>query len=116
MRKEIFVLAVIVALMTPSLSLALAASPWTEESGYVNRANGKFGFGLKNAALGWTEIFTQPFDEAKEGGNAVVGFGKGIWTCVGQTVGGALHLATFPVTSVDIPLPENGNQLFTQKK
>ena len=114
MRNYVVVTAVILAVLAPSL--ALAASPWTEDSGYINRANGKFGFGLKNAALGWTEIFTQPVDEVKGGGNAAVGFGKGIWNTVGQTVGGALHLATFPITSVDVPLPENGNQLFTQTK
>ena len=114
MRKTMLVGVMLFALVVPTL--VFAGSPWTEESGYINRANGKFGFGLKNAALGWTEIFTQPYDETKGGGNAVVGFGKGIWNTVGQTVGGALHLGTFPVTSVDIPLPENGNQLFSQKK
>ena len=114
MKNKMFV-AVLLTAMVIVPSIAFAGSPWTEESGYVNRVNGKFGFGLKNAALGWTEIFTQPVDESKEGGNAVVGFGRGIWNTIGQTVGGALHLGTFPITSVDIPLPENGNQLFTQK-
>lgn len=105
----------VVATLLVAPTLAFAGSPWTEETGYINRTNGKFGFGLKNVLLGWTEIFTQPYDEAKGGGNAAVGFGKGIWNTVGQTVGGALHLGTFPVTTVDVPLPENGNQLFAQK-
>ena len=113
MKKQMFFAVMLVVVFVPSI--ALAGSPWTEESGYINRANGKFGFGLKNAALGWTEVFTQPYDETKGGGNAAVGFGKGIWNTVGQTVGGTLHLATFPFTAVDVPLPENGNQLFTQK-
>jgi len=94
-------------------SIVLAASPWTEEYGYVNRTNAKFGFGLKNTAFGWTEILTQPVDETREGGNAAVGFGRGIFNAVGQTVGGVLHLGTFPITSVDVPLPENGSQIFS---
>ncbi|MFH1858048.1 MAG: hypothetical protein ABH845_04010 [Candidatus Omnitrophota bacterium] len=112
--KRLFVLAVVMTLLAVP-SIALAGSPWTEEEGYINRANAKFGFGLKNAALGWTELVTQPVDEAKAGGNAAVGFGKGIWNTVGQTVGGALHLGTFIFTNVDIPLPENGNQLFEKQ-
>ncbi len=113
MLKRIFTLAVVLALVAVPTA-AFAGSPWTEEYGYVNRANAKFGFGLKNTALGWTEIFTQPVDESREGGNFAVGFGKGIFNTVGQTVGGALHLGTFPITSVDVPLPENGNQLFSK--
>ncbi|MCH7562891.1 MAG: hypothetical protein IH968_03605 [Gemmatimonadetes bacterium] len=113
MSKRMFILVVILALCaTPTI--AYGASPWTEEEGYVNRANAKFGFGLKNAALGWTEIFTQPVDETREGGNAFVGFGRGIWNTVGQTAGGAFHLGTFLFTHIDVPLPENGNQLFNQ--
>lgn len=114
MKKE-WLVAILVFVLFVVPSVALAGSPWTEETGYVNRTNGKLGFGLKNTALGWTEVFTQPYDEAKGGGNAAVGFGKGIWNTIGQTVGGALHLATFPITTIDVPLPENGNQLFTQK-
>ncbi|MBI2870239.1 MAG: hypothetical protein HYY14_00860 [Candidatus Omnitrophica bacterium] len=110
MMKRIAVLVFAASLILAPVA-AFAGSPWTEEEGYPSRAAGKFGFGLKNVLLGWTEIFTQPYDDAKAGENPITSFGKGIFNMIGQTVGGALHLATFPITAVDIPLPENGNQL-----
>ena len=88
-----------------------SGSPWTQEVGWGNQAKGKLVYGLKNALLGWTEFFTQPRDTLNEGGNFFVGVGTGVWNGVGQTVGGALHLVTFPVTQIDIPLPEGGTQL-----
>lgn len=30
---------------------------------------------------------------------------------LGDTVGGALHLATFPITAFDAPLPEGGTDV-----
>ena len=96
-------------------SLAIAASPWTDEEGYANRAGGKFAFGLENAALGWTELFTEPTESAQEKENIAVGFGRGLWHTIGDTIGGALHLATFPITAIDVPLPENGTQIIVKE-
>jgi hypothetical protein len=102
---------VVVAVLLATPALAHAASPWTDEIGYGNRAGGKFVFGLKNVLLGWTEIFTQPGDSINEGDNFFVGVGKGLVNAVGQEIGGALHLITFPITGIDIPLPEGGTNL-----
>ena len=36
---------------------------------------------------------------------------KGVSDFVTNTVGGVLHLVTFPITGLDVPLPDNGVQL-----
>jgi len=99
------------AKFTLSLTSDYTASPWTQEVGYTNRAIGKLGFGVKNILLGWTELITEPKDAMNEGGNFFVGLAKGVKNGVFQTVGGVVHLVTFPITCLDAPLPEGGTQL-----
>lgn len=86
---------------------AMAASPWTEGKTYSEKVTGKFSFGFKNLFLGWTEIFYQPHAASVDGKNAWSGLGKGLVYSLADTVGGAVHLVTFPIP-VDVPLPENG--------
>jgi len=83
-------------------------SHWAREHGWANQARGKFMFGAKNTLLGWTELFTEPYEAAKSGGNVVGGIGRGLWNGVADTAGGAAHLVTFPIPQVDLPLPEGG--------
>ena len=109
-------IALLALLLVMLPTLAFAESPWAEQQGYANRAGGKFAFGLENAALGWTEIFSEPVESGKNHENVAVGFGRGLWNTIGDTVGGALHLATFPFTTVDVPLPENGTQIMVKNK
>jgi len=91
-----------------------SGSPWTEERGWLNRARGKLLFGLKNVLLGWTEPFTR-FHRAVRRSKRIMpgalGFLEGLGYGVIDTVGGAQHVVTFPVTRLDIPLPEGGVQL-----
>ena len=96
---------------TLSLTKDSTASPWTSEAGWSNRAMGKLGFGLKNLLLGWTELFTEPHKEMQSGGNFFKGVGIGLKDAVENELGGAVHVLTFPVTGVDVPLPEGGVQL-----
>jgi hypothetical protein len=100
-------------LHTLSLTKDYTPSPWTNEVGYTNRAVGKLGFGVKNILLGGTELFTEPKEAIDEGGNFFVGVGMGVKNAVFQTLGGAVHLVTFPITCLDAPLPEGGTQLFS---
>lgn len=89
-------------------------SPWTKEHGWANRARGKLLFGLKNALLGWTEPFTRSYEAGKRNRRIVpgaLGFLEGLGYGVIDTIGGAQHVLTFPVTRLDIPLPEGGIQL-----
>jgi len=83
-------------------------SPWAREHGWANQARGKFMFGAKNTLLGWTELFTEPYEAAKSGRNVAGGIGRGLWNGVADTAGGAAHLVTFPIPQVDLPLPEGG--------
>lgn len=98
-----FILSVLV------ISTAFAAednpqnSPWRSEATYGDQAKSKLGFGAKNLLLGWTELFTEPVEQ-----KSAMGIGQGLGNAVMDTVGGFLHLVTFPLTGVDVPLPENG--------
>lgn len=98
---------VISLLLLPAV--AMAASPWTEEATYQEKAAGKFVFGMRNLLFGWTELITQCKDSKEAGESCPVGCGKGLLNAVGQTAGGAIHAATFLVP-IDVPLPENGTQ------
>jgi hypothetical protein len=40
------------------------------------------------------------------------GLWRGIYRTLGRTAGGLVHAATFPVTGLDVPLPENGMNLW----
>ena len=118
MPKRMGILVVVAALVAgPSLAfaggMAGGGSPWAKETGYVNQAKGKLIYGVKNVLLGWTELFTQPYEDAQNGENILMGIGKGVWNAVGQTVGGALHAVTFPIPAIDVPLPEGGTQVFS---
>jgi len=98
---------------TISLTKDYTASPWTSQVGWSNRAIGKLGFGAKNLLLGWTDLFVEPKQTMDEGGNVLVGLGKGLWEGVLNTVGGAVHIVTFPITGLDAPLPGGGTQVLS---
>lgn len=87
------------------------ASPWTTEEGYGNKVLQKFYFGAKNTLAGWTQLISQPEAAIKEKTCVVAGIGKGIVHAVVDTVGGVLHLVTFPIPQIDVPLPHGGVQL-----
>jgi hypothetical protein len=111
MKKALMLLLVIVvAGWMPSMAGAeMAASPWTEETTYGGKVTGKLDFGVRNAFGGWTLIATEPYDHWKDKKNIAGGIGEGIFYGVVDTIGGVLHIATFPLP-VDVPLPEGGVQ------
>lgn len=99
----------VVAMLAPAM--AFAGSPWTEKATYNEKAVGKLEFGMKNLLGGWTEILTEPVAaiDAKEGvAKIAVAVGRGFVNAAIYMTGGALHLATFPITSLDVPIPNNG--------
>ncbi len=98
-------------LHTLSLTKDYTASPWTKEIGWSKRAGGKLVFGAKNLLLGWTELFSKPAEEIQNGGNFLKGLGMGLVDGVGDEIGGALHVVTFPITCLDVTLPGGGVQL-----
>ena len=110
--KKISLLLILLFVFAALPAMGYAASPWTEETGYPERMMGKFGFGLKNTLLGWTELIRQPIHHAREHEKPLIGtvqgLGVGIENAVVYTVGGILHLVTFPVTNLDVPLPHDG--------
>ena len=115
MKKYYFLLLAFLAFSTYTFS-CYAASPWTEVENYGDKTISKLGYGLRNAALGWTKIFQRSQEAAKSKDRFLVeGFAEGVVESLGRTVGGLLHVATFPLTSLDIPLPEDGVKLWPYK-
>ena len=100
-------------MMTLSLTKDYTPSPWTSEVGWSNRAIGKLGFGVKNLLLGWTDLFVEPREASQAGGNVLQEIGVGVKDALENTLGGAVHLVTFPITCLDAPLPEGGTQLLS---
>jgi hypothetical protein len=98
---------------TLSLTKDYTASPWTNEVGYGQRALHKLGFGVKNTLLGWTDLFVEPKEAADAGSNVLTGIGIGLKDALENTLGGVVHLVTFPITAIDAPLPEGGTQLLS---
>ncbi len=113
MKKTIAVMLIVMAIAVFGSGPAFAASPWTTEKTYIEKTAKKLEFGLKNALLGWTEIGSETIAYKNNGKNAFQGTAVGLGEAVIYTVGGVLHVATFPIP-LDIPLPENGVQLGTQ--
>ena len=96
---------------TLSLTKDYTPSPWTTEEGYLRQSGGKFVFGAKNALLGVTELYTAPRDAMQHGEKVAVGIGRGFVNMLGDMVGGVIHIATFPITAVDVPLPQGGTKI-----
>lgn len=100
--------AIFAAPMTAFAECACKPSPWASKTTYGEKAVGKLEFGIKNFFAGWTEIFTEPKEEHDAKGNVLAGIGRGLVYGLLDTAGGLLHIATFPVTGLDVHLPEGG--------
>ena len=112
MRRAIFALFIVVLTLQP---LALyAASPWTEEVGYWDWFRGKLTFGIANFWGGWLALIHEPVTAVQDKKNVFVGIGKGLAYSVIFTAGGLAHMLTSPITSLDIPLPDNGVDVTNQ--
>ncbi|MBI2104858.1 MAG: exosortase system-associated protein, TIGR04073 family [Candidatus Omnitrophica bacterium] len=62
---------------------------------YPAKAASTLGRGVANAFFGWTELIRQPAQEAKAGGNVLVGIGKGVEQGVRRTLAGVGEALTF---------------------
>ena len=86
---------------------------WKQEQGWFNQSTSKFAYGTKNVLFGWTELLTEPYEAAVDPKRDVLeGIGAGLWNSVGQTLGGAVDLVTFPLPDFSVPLPEGGTKAF----
>ena len=66
-----------------------------QDGNYAATSGTTFVRGASNALLGWTEIIRRPAEEARAGGNVVVGMGKGLGQGVVRTVTGLGEVLTF---------------------
>lgn len=109
MKKQISIL-VLALLILQQTGLALPmsefpASSWTKGDGYAEKTVGKLGFGLVNIVGGWTALATEYYEQPET--NIAAAFLRSIARTVTNTVGGALHVVTFPAP-FDIRLPGGG--------
>lgn len=65
------------------------------DEAYASKAGKTLVRGGANALLGWTELFRQPVEETKAGGNVLVGVAHGIGHTVTRTLGGLGDVVTF---------------------
>ena len=107
MKKAILIMLCVLTIMP---SLGFAGSPWTEKTTYGDKLKGKLDFGLRNLLGGWTELITRPKEAYDKKENFLYGVGRGLYNSIMFTVGGAVHVITFPIP-IDVPLPGNGVQL-----
>lgn len=108
-----FIMAAI--LLAAPLGASAAASPWSDEPTYRSKVAAKLKYGLTNTLLGWTSLFRTPMHSREAGENVLVGIGHGVWNAIGQTVLGAVHLVTFPITPLDVNLPDGGTDILNRK-
>ena len=112
MKKILIASFLVAAILASGVAFAATApSSWTTATTNKDKTLQKLGFGAKNLFFGWTELFSEPMDYHKGGKNTLEGIGPGLWHAVADTVGGALHVITFPITKFDVPLPEGGVQV-----
>ena len=62
---------------------------------YSTKAGTTLVRGAANTALGWTELISEPVHEVKNGGNVLVGIGKGVGRTVTRTLAGVGEVLTF---------------------
>ena len=62
---------------------------------YSTKAGSTLVRGAANAALGWTELISEPAHEVKNGGNVLVGIGKGVGRTLTRTLSGVGEVLTF---------------------
>jgi len=105
MKKIISLAVIFTMLLAP---MAFAASPWMAEKTYGEKTVGKLVYGLTNTVLGWTKLFSVPYDYSKTGKNVWAGAGQGLIDAAVTTVLGAVHLVTFPIPA-DVPIPSDVN-------
>jgi len=115
-RHSIKMLALLIALqMLAAPVFAGEASPWKDAGSTQEQIEGKLIYGLKNFTLGWTAFFKEKGEMMDEGNYNIVdclaSSGRGLVKAVAYTVGGALHLATFPIPCIDIPIPDGGTDI-----
>jgi hypothetical protein len=98
--------------LTLSLTPHYTPSPWTSEVGYGKQVCGKLAFGAKNLLFGWTDLYVEPQEAKADGRSVWSGVGSGVKDALENTLGGAVHLATFILPQVDAPLPEAGTHIW----
>lgn len=88
--------------------ITFSPSPWTKEDGWKNKAGQKLLFGTKNLLLGWTSIIKTPYDHHESAGATMKSLGMGMMMAPMNMLGGLMHVLTFPITNLDIPIPCGG--------
>lgn len=118
MKKLSAVLMILLMVFAMAAPAFADASPWTMKNTNSEKMLGKLDFGVKNLLFGWTELISRPLHGVQDNGiqGGFEGLGNGLYYGIAETLGGALHVVTFPITNLDVPLPNGGFQGFENKK
>ncbi len=118
MKKSSLLLIIAVLIASIPGAAWADASPWTKKTTYTEKMFGKLDYGVENMLFGVTHIITEPLHGINDGGLAggFQGLATGTLHAVEYVGGGALHVVTFPITNLDVPLPDGGAQCSCHKK
>lgn len=97
--RTIFVILLVIAVIS-----AFSTATFASERGAA--AQTKLARGVKNVALGWTEIPKNIVSTSKQSNAFVgitVGTAKGLFQAVARTVSGVVDVVTFPIGTYDRP-------------
>jgi len=89
-------------------ALVFFSSPCFADESYAHRFNTKFQRGVVNGLLGWSKVFTVPYEKSTQDSNAWATFGRGIYEGVGNTVAGVFNTVFSPTPLNEIPYPGGG--------
>ena len=88
--------AIVLGFSSPARAACPVCAKASDEStSYPAKAGSTLVRGATNTLLGWTELFRQPVNEVKGGGNVVIGIGKGVGQTVKRTLAGVGEVLTF---------------------
>ena len=100
MRKYFFLVLLIL--------LRFFVNPVVAEESYASRFNHKFQRGAVNTLLGWSKIFTVPYEKTAQDPNAWATLGRGLYEGVGCTVAGLYNFVFSPTPLQELKYPGNG--------
>lgn len=97
----VFVLIVLVSPLAVSNTELTETSPHcgvceaAESQNFAKSAVGKIERGAVNILLGWTNLFAQPIQSGRSGGNVLAGIGNGFGYTLLRTIQGVVEIGLF---------------------
>ncbi|HCM42868.1 MAG TPA: hypothetical protein PLY88_01580 [Candidatus Omnitrophota bacterium] len=91
-----------------SLALMLSSLPCFAGESYAHQFNTKFQRGVVNTLLGWSKVFTVPYEKSNQDPNAWATVARGLYEGVGNTVAGVFNTVFSPTPLKELAYPGGG--------